>query len=282
MVWPNLFRSILILGFIATWFSLGQNAVIQQQELEQTGNPWVGLGALLVMGLLLIFYFRNKAVVTLAIKQLRVKSQVDKKKISSDAEPYIGSLIKFGFVSVLLSGILFTFLSSPVFYLNDNGFVMRAGILAILAILVFLPVFGLIYCSMVFGPMFMVIHYLAPWDSARASTDVFRGNWLFLSGLWLILFGIELVGLALSVGLMLLAMLPFVLLMQIFYDVGGSTGATALQALAGIAGFVVFFMSQAWIAAYQRVAWAITFFEIVRPVKTLQAEEPETIPEVIS
>lgn len=281
MVWPNMFRGLFIIGLVATWLNWAPAVVIEEQGMQE-GNPWFGLGGILFIGLLLIYYFRNKAVVFLAVKQLQVKSKIDKKKIYSDTEPHVGSLIKFGMTSASILGMITVFLLTPVLYLSSSGYDVRAWILGALAISAYMPILALIYCVMVFGPMFMTIHTLSSWDGVRASSDVFRGNWLFLVGLWLILLGVELVWLVISVGLTLLAMLPFVLLTQIFYDVGGSAGASVLQALGGIAGFVVFFMSQAMIAAYQRVAWTVAFFEIVRPVKMDEAEEPETIPEVIS
>lgn len=281
LVWPNLLRGLLAIGLVATWFQWGQNALVQESEVQPI-SPWLSLGALLVIGLLLIYYFRSKAVVVLAVKQLQDKPQLDQKKIHSQAEPHVGSYIKFGLATVSTLGILTAFLLSPVLYLSAHDYAIRAGILGALAIFAYVPIIGLFYCVMVFGPMFMAAHYLSSWDSARASADVFRANWLFLAGLWLILLAVELAGLAISVGLMFLASAPFVLLTQIFYDGGGSGDETTLQALAGIVVFMVFFMSQAAIAAYQRVAWAVAFFEIVRPVKMDEADEPETVPEVIS
>jgi hypothetical protein len=281
LVWPNLLRSLLAIGFAATWVEWGGTVAVGRQDVSE-GNPWLGLACLLVMGLLLILYFRYKVVIVLAVRQLQDKPLVDRKKVYEEAEPHIASSLKFSLVSAVTIGIMISLLATPVLYLNSSGDEIQAGVLGVLAVLAGAPVLAVIYCAMVFGPMFMAAHYLNPWDGARASVDVFRWNWLFLAGLWATLLAVELAGLIVSVAMMLLAMLPFVLLMQIFYDVVGSAGWAILQALAGTAGFVVFFMSQAMVAAYQRVAWAVAFFEIVRPVKKEEAEEPETMPEVIS
>jgi hypothetical protein len=281
LVWPNLIRALLVILFVASWFQWDGAVPAQNNQTMPEGNPWVGLISILALGLITIFYFRYKAIVILAVKQMRDKSQIDKSKIYAEAEPRISGFIKFGLTGVVTLGLVAALLASPVAYLSAEGYAARADILAVLAIIAFLPVAGLVYCALIFAPMFMAVHNITAWDSTRASTDVYRGNWLFLTGQWLVLLAIEVAGLIVSVALFLIAILPFVLLAQIFYDGGGSTGTTVLQALAGIAGFVVFFISQAMVAVFQRVAWTITFFEIVRPVKIEQLE-PETAPEIAS
>jgi hypothetical protein len=280
LVWPNLFRAFVIIA-LAVEYGPFNVAPMQQDTSAVNNSPWFGLASLLVIGLLYIYYFRAKVVLFLSVKHLQTEKALDKSKLKRESDPLVARILNFSVLAITVLGLLVTFLYSPVLYLDTSGFVGRSVVLGTLATLVLLPTGGLIYSSMVFGPMFMAAHGLSSADAARASSDMFRRNWLFIAVLWLILFAIELAGVAVSVLGLVVATIPFVLLNQIFYDGGALGMQPTLLALAGIAGFMVFFMSQAMVTAFQRVAWAVAFFEIVRPVK-IEEEAPETLPEVIS
>ncbi|HYC79784.1 MAG TPA: hypothetical protein VEC17_02050 [Candidatus Binatia bacterium] len=282
LVWLTLFRGLFLIlnsGYFLENAGMVNWGITESQQVR--GNPWIGLVALIVIAVLVIYYFKTKAAVFLAVKKLKDYKSIDKEEIKEMAEPYTVGLLKTGLAFGALILILTSLFASPVAYLSSNDYSSRATMLGLIALFFYIPVFILIYYSSVFTPMFMVMHNMTPMNGFRASMDFIRKHWPLFVLLSIILVIIEIIGLIISVALALVLIWPFVLLSQLFYDMGGQTMLVIVQTLAGIAGFVVFFMSQGLIAVFQRIAWAIAFLEMVRPLKSEEQAEAETVPEII-
>ncbi len=249
---------------------------------ETAGNGWIGVVSLVFITLAVIFYFRSKGALISAVSQLRDKKSLDKKLVYSESEPHTIKLMKVGFglmAAMLLVGAL---LASPVVYLTANNYSSRAFSLGLMATIIYLPIFCILYYLAVLTPMFIVLQRMSIGGALKAGFDLIRKYWPMLIAFSAILLLVELVLVIVSLGLMVAATLPFVLLYNVFYDMGGQTAANILQGLAILAGFMVFFISMGLVAGFQRIAWTIAFFEIIKPVKIEEAATAETLPEVIT
>jgi hypothetical protein len=282
LVWLNLFRSFLIIVDSSFFFNLpGVEEYSKIGKTQSPGNPWLAGVSLIVLAILVIYYFRSKAILIKSVKQLRSFRQVDANLVVEESEPHTINLLKVGFGLFALMLVLTGVLLSPIMYLNANDYSSRAIVLGIFATIIYVPLFLVLYYASIFIPMLMVVNNLPAWDSFRVSVDLVKKHWPTLIVFSIILLGVELIGLLVSVVLMGIVVIPFVLLMQISYDVGGFPWPVLWQALGGIAVIVVFFITQAMVAAYQRVAWNVAFFEMIRPIKEAEQPAPATVPEII-
>jgi hypothetical protein len=283
LVWPVFFRSVSWL--LETVSRMGVMQLDQFGAIVPTpgaSTTWTGIVSLIFIILAVIYYFRSKGALIVGASQLRTRKDVNKRVAYEDSEPYTTQLMKVGFGLLAAILILTAVLASPVLYLTSNNYSARAASLGLLALVIYLPLLAFLYYSSVFAPMFMVLHRMSAANALRASYDLVVRKWPWLVIFSVLLLGIEIFAVIVGIALAALAMLPFVLLLNVLYDMGGSATATILQTLAGIAGFVVFFISQGMVAAFQRIAWVIAFFEISRPVKAEEAAAAESVPEVIS
>ena len=282
LVWPVLLQGLLVVLLVYERMSPSEG------DRGWIGGPgpyaqaWVGVVSLIVIAVLTALYFRSKAGVTVAVKELKTKTSIDPSKVMAESEPYTIRLLKLGFglgmALLLVTGLLLM----PVVYLDELNYSARAVILGLLALAIYAPTFIFLYYSMIFSPLFMVAHGLSIADSMRSSFDLARKCWPQLLALSAIMLAAQAVGLVVGVSVSGLVLSLFVLIFRMVYDMGGLDAAPALQALAGTATFVVFFMSQVLVTAFIRVAWAVAFFEIVRPAKPEVQEETAPVPEVIS
>lgn len=282
LVWPNLFRALFWIFLLGHFLNVDMINQAQPQSVED-GSVWAGLFSIAAISLFTAYYYRSRAVVNIAVKQLRLKPVVENPKAYEEADPYIWELVKFGFVTSICLVMLVAFLSSPVMYLTAHNFSNRAFILGLFGLGVFIPVFTVLYYSMVFVPMFVAIHHMTVWDGFRASFDLIKRSWVIMVLTSILLLVIEVLYVLAVVVAMYLISLVFVFSAQIFYNVGSSGTVNIFQVLAVLMSFMVFFLSQAAMAVFQRVVWALVFFEIVRPVKKAEEEaEAVPVPEVIS
>lgn len=279
LVWPNFARAVAWIYLFTV--ILNVDGYSQTSEVYE-GSTLVGFISIVVISLMIAYYYRSRAVVNVAVKQLRDHPQVEKSKVYQEADPLTWELIKFGFTSSVGMILLVAFLASPVMYLTANNFSTRALILGLFAFGVFLPIFTVIYYSMVFVPMFVVVHRTSAGDAFRISFDLVKRNWVWLVFTSVLLLGIELLAILVGVIVMYLVSYAFVIFGQIFYDVGGYSMSGGVQVLVAIIAFGVFFITQAFVAVFQRIVWAILFFEIVKPVKTEEIVEVEPVPEILS
>lgn len=288
LVWLLFFRAVLMV--------INSGAYLEVAGLEQInadisggmitpeggGNLWIGGVSLIFILIGVIYYFRSKASLITAVKKLQTKPDIVKKEVYEESEPHTITLLKLGFSLGALILVLSATLLAPIVYLYSNNLTGRALTLGLFALIIYAPLFIILYYSSIFAPILVVVHKMSIGDSLKACFDLVRKHWPVLLGFSLIMLIIEVGGIVLSTILVAISILPFVLLIQIFYDVIGQTGVQVLEGLAGIAAFMVFLLSLAVLAAFQRVSWTIAFFEIFRPIKTKEVAETVAAPEAIT
>jgi hypothetical protein len=285
LVWPLFFRTFLLAyGFLgkAGWVSQNPDLGKAMADPAGGGQTWTAIVSFILVILIVIMYFRSKGALIAAVSQLRHKTALDKKMAYDESEPYTIQMVKLGVGFAAAALVITSLLASPVAYLSSNDYPSRASALGILSALIYVPLMAFVYYTAVFAPMFMVLHRMTVGQSLRASLDLVLKRWPALVAFTLGMACIEVVAVVAILALVAVGMSPFVLLLNVFYDTGGPVALGILQGLAGIVGFMVFFMSLGLLAAFQRIAWTIVYFEISKPVKSLEAVEAETLPEVIT
>lgn len=281
LVWPNLFISISLLYWIITSIDMGgSSGGVLLESSPNPINPSILLGIISVIILtgLFFMYFRSKSFVVLLIRQLKNKKSADLKKVWGESRFFVKGLANLSFVWVGSLIIISYLVIWPISNLMAQGMEGRAWALAGVALALFLPVIFVLYVSFMMATMFSVAYKLTTWDSIRVSIDLVRKFWRGMVGFIFGLMLFEVFGFVLSSLLLVAVVQPFVLLNQIFYDMGGQQGVLILQGLAGTLGFMVFFISQALVSVFSRVAWAVLFLEIIKPIKS----EPEPVSEVMA
>lgn len=283
LVWPNLFISSALIYFAVYKIDWGSRSgsIIYYQSSQVQGNTWIGAVSIIIIATLIILYFRFKAYVPLLTKQVLTKKNVELSKIWQESIKHTWTLVSItmGFLSGLI--IFFTLVNVPIVHLIEIGHTERAWILGIIALVLFAPILAVVYLAMVLSPLFNVIYGLNAWDSVRVSLDVIRKLWRGLTAFAGLMTLIQFFGLIISSILVVIVTYPFVFLGGPVYDMGGQVSLTPMQGLAGILGFMVFFMSQAAFSAFSRVAWSVLFFDIIKPVKLEKDPEAEAVPESI-
>ncbi|MBX4188271.1 MAG: hypothetical protein KW793_04020 [Candidatus Doudnabacteria bacterium] len=282
LVWPNFLRGLLLLAFFSSWWITHPLQQGYVASAAISSNIWIGITALLLIGLAVIYYFRSKGMLFALVSQLRTKKDINKTLGREESEPYTIQLLKVGLGLVVVGFLIAAVLSAPTAYLSNNDYTSRAASLGITALLIYLPIFLIIYFTSIFSPMFIVLSRLNTGNSIRASFDLIRKNWTSLVSFCIVLFVLDIGAFFISSALAAIAATPFVLLLNVFYDNGGSVSLEVLQALAVITAFVVFFISQAVVSAFDKIAWVIVFFEIIKPIKAQEILDPETLPEIAS
>jgi hypothetical protein len=285
LVWFTLGRAFIMLLFTAEMFAPEALRAVEEQGRGQAAgaeNLWTAGLTLLGIVLLILYYFRAKSFLILSVKQRLEHQQVEPKQNYEKGMTHNTLLFKSGFMLNLLLFFMTALLTSPVFYLINSGYSARAASLGALALVVYLPIFVILYFSIMVCPMFIVVHSMGISDSLRASLDLIRKFWPTLVFFSLSLLVIEVVWFIVTMVLVTAASVPFVLLSGIFYDMGGQAAQNILQGIAGTVGIVVFFLSAAALTAFQRIAWAVAFFEKKTPVKNEDVKAPVTMPEVAS
>ncbi len=285
LIWLTLLRSAFLISDIGARMGLDNFADSESMNVpapSTSSNAWIGIIFLVFAVLALIYYFRSKGALVVAVDELRTKKEIDKKLVYGLSEPHTVKLMKVGAGLSAVMLLIAAMLISPVVYLSSNGYTDRATYLGLIAALIYLPIFCLLYYASIFTPMFIVLQGMTINGGLKASLDLIRRFWPTLLAFSVGLLLIEVILLVLTLILMGVSALPFVLLLNVFYDTEGRMLATTLQVMAIIVGFMVFFASAALLTAFQRVAWTVAFFEIIKPVKVEETAEIETLPEVIS
>jgi hypothetical protein len=283
LVWPVLVRSLFLFMVVAAsiWPPRTEFWPVDQSTATQ-GNLWSGIIGLVVIIFLALQYSKYKAGTIIAVNQLQRQTTISIEEVLKQAKAHVYPLLKISLVFLLGVAAMLTLLTGPVMHLLSTGYSSRAIILGSIAAGIFLPIFLTFYYGSIFVPLFKVAQGLSTSDSIRVTYDLVRKRFPILLFFSILLLAFELVVFTFASTIWVGVTSIFVLLIPIFYDMGGDVLVGVLSGLGVTLGFVVFFMSQAMIAAYQRIAWTIMFFEIVKPSRLPEAVlEPDTIPEEV-
>jgi hypothetical protein len=278
LVWINLGKSFLTILYLMSLFAPESLEGVNSQAAG-SGNMWVGAVGLVFIIIMTILYFRSKAFLMWAVKELKDKNQLDKEVVREQAEPHTIMLMKFGLSFGILTLLAAFTLTGPLVYLTSNQYESQATAVGVTSILISLPIFFAIYLASIFSSLFVGVHDMSVSGSLRATLDLIRKKWLVMAQFTVLMVMLDMVSFIVSCILAVAAAIPFVLLIRIFYDMGGQA---VLTGLAGIAAFMVFFMSQAWFTAWQKISWTLLFLEIAKPVKPEEAVEAQTVPEIVT
>jgi hypothetical protein len=280
LVWVNLAKSLGLIFAVSVAGQGGGYFWPQQAKVEDGGKLWIGALLIFLVLAFTVMYFRSKAFLIWSVKELKDKNNLDLTLVKELAEPHTLNLMKIGLAFGITALMALLAFLSPLNYLMSHDYQARAAASGGMALVILVPILVILYFFSIFQPLLMALRGMSMGNSFRATVDLVRRTLPVLVRFSLVMLAWETIAIVLSGALALVTIIPFVLLIPIFYDMVGQTGTAVLQGLAGIGGFMVFFISQAWFTAFQKVAWTMLFLEIVRPVKPAQEAEVEAVPEI--
>lgn len=280
--WPTVIKTFFIIMFLTSVMRPG----VLASGLTGQGSPrasiWLGLSVCFGIVLLTLLHFRSSAILRHAVMGLRDKGTLDMPRVIEQAEPHTVTLLKAGMLFTLAGWAGFVVFAWPVAYLAVGEKQALAAALAGVAAAIFVPSAFVLYVCSIMAPNFTCLRGMTPVKGLHASMDMARRAWpnllLFTALAWFL----EIVGIAASFLAGTAVYAAFVLLFRIFYDMYGLVGPVLAQGLAGTLGFMVFFMSLAWVSAVQRIAWTMLFLETARPAKAEDQPEEEAVAETVT
>jgi len=252
------------LGLFLVWDALSNTAGyhiaeknIKWQDSYVTDQPYsITLGALVLVIILLILYFRAKAGTIIAVNKILEKKEINFGKSLKEGGIFYNRLMGVWFITTSVLLICVVFLTIPVSYLVSINYLTRATILGIFAFLIFVPISLTISLINCLAPIFIVQNNLKIGSSIKLSFDLIKKQWMTL--------------LIFSVMLGLINMISVVILYRLVYD------------LVGFWPFIgLFLLVQSFVAAFSQAAWVLAFNELVKPIK-VEETEPQPVPEIAS
>jgi hypothetical protein len=273
-----IFGLFLVLGNypLFSFIFHGRNQQGLQQDRQQV-TQWLDSNVLLsnvilVMILFLIFvlvilYFHAKAANTVAIKAIIDKQQTSFRRAAKAGGLFRGRLIGVSIFSIGLMLLQIIILGAPIIYLFLVGFAVRALVLLLLALIIFLTATVMIWLVDALAPIFVVVYDQKILESLKAAFLMVIRCWQRLLLFGFLLLCISLAALFLSIFAAGFIILLFVFLSFIFYDRGGLIIQTLLPLTGIIVASVVFLMAQAVLTVFQSASWILIFHELIKPEK---------------
>jgi hypothetical protein len=279
LLWPTFFKSLAVLVMGSAAFGV----LLLAPETVGSGSSDAGEGVLsgILFGLAAAFlvwaYFKARGIVILSVKQIQESNATDWPQLNKQSSNHLFNLVTASYSCLVILAALTAVYLAPVLYLNKTQHSVRALILLIFGVLAFVPLMYFIYAVMRLLPLFVTVYKLSTKNSLVVSLDFAYRRWRLLLGFMAFMFVLELLVLVVLVSMVLVLNQPFVILSQIFYDVGGLSGLLTLNGLAGIALFMLFFVLQAIVAVANHIAWVLLFLQVVKPITFATDEEPEVV-----
>jgi hypothetical protein len=243
---------------------------------------WFLLGLFLIIAIILWLYVRSKAGLIVAIKALVDKKPTGYIRAFKSGKLFSGRIFGLWLLSSFSALLLLLILSIPIAYLIFLNFVDRAFLLALIALMLFIPLALIIGFVYTYSVLFVVLHDMTIKQAARSALDLVARFWAITltSAGGAILATV--IGSFLALFAIVLASLPFVILAAISYYIGGPN-LLIPAAIAGLTlGLISFVVVQSATVSFIHVCWTLVFMELVKPKKIQEAAEPEIVPEVIS
>ncbi|OGE80534.1 MAG: hypothetical protein A2660_00950 [Candidatus Doudnabacteria bacterium RIFCSPHIGHO2_01_FULL_45_18] len=222
-------------------------------------DPILGLVGLIV---LIILNFRAKAGLIIAVKAIIEKQDTSLKTSFAFSKLFYQRILAIAILVQLGLLILATLISAPIFFLYDHGYLIRALLLGIFGLGIFIPTMLLGVFINLLSPMFVVLFDLTISEAFRRSFELIMKHWPTLIAFGFLLFIVEFI-----------AFSPLVFLGFLAYHSGGLIYI--------IFGSIVFLLMQPLVAVFSQTAWVLAFTDLIKPQK-LADPEPVAVPEVIT
>jgi hypothetical protein len=283
LIWGNLALYLII-------FSRGQNqnqVPVKQMNLtdyfSQSQQIGLALGVIALIAIAIWLYLLARAGMTLAVKNILDHKPHSFKGSLQGTNKFVGRLFKIWFTNGLIFLFALLALAAPVGYLISLGSSVRATILAILAVIIFLPVLLTTVMMNVFSGFYAVLMNLSVSKSFRASYDLISRYWWPLVLFSVIVFVFAILLIVAGFLMQAIVLLPFVILSGLPYDMGGNLLASPYILSGLVVSFGLFLWYLSVVSAFQHISWILVFLELVKPVK-FQEEDgaEEVVPELVS
>lgn len=284
------FGLFLSLGGIFNFFSFSRNGsgeYYQKQSLKI--NLWFSnhpnqtlliAAVIILLFLLLVYvYFRAKAGIIIAIKAILDKQATGFSQAFRAAQFFYLRILRVFILLALLLVLAFLVLAAPVIYLFVSHYELRALMLLVLALIIFIPLSVVVYFISSLAPLFIVMNDLTATEAIKAGFDLFKKFWSQLIVFSLFLMVLNVAAFFVMFLLVILSSLV-VFFFHLLYHIPAGLNHV-LTGLGILAGSVIFLIIQAGLAVFQQAAWLLVFDELVKAQK-LEEPAPETAPEIVS
>lgn len=245
-----------------------------------------GFGYLLALSIvlaliLLVISLRAKAGILISVKAILDKQEISLRKGFKAAKLFwpriLGAWVLIVVFWVIISVILF----APIYYLLEKNLENRAGILAVLALVIYLPLMIGSRLVNFLSPLFIVVFDQTIKESLQKSANLSVEHWRILVWFWFVLSLITgLVSMVLTMVFVAVVGLVVFSATFVYHKMSHEIGITM-----GIAGGTVSLLgilaSFSALITFQETSWLLFFLNLVRPEK-IEAEETVPVPEVVS
>ncbi len=290
-------KFLWIFGLFLVWGNLLNFSYVSQNQQSSSSlpvptdliifknHPFLGnfilLLILFLVFQLILLFFRARAANIIAVKAI-----LEKQETSFIKALRVGGLFNLRLLGVtvlmqILLLVLAFLIVSPIFYLFSLKFFIRAIILSILGLIIFIPVSIVTTLINFLSPMFVTMYDFKIGEAIKRSFELISQSWPTLLVFSFLLLCLMILSVILSLLLAGLAVSPFVLLAYLAYHRGGSTVGLGLTIFSIVFGSIVFFVTQAVVAVFQQTAWILAFLQLIKP-QIFEQEEVLPAPEIVS
>jgi hypothetical protein len=196
-----------------------------------------------------------------------------------EGKKYFWRLFLLSTVLFLLLLVSIIVLAVPVVFLFYQGAQFLGALLAVFAVLIFIPLVILVYFARIYGYLYIVLGKLSPFSALEAAYSLFSKN--ILSSIILALLFIPV---TLAMGLAILSIvistgLVFLIIGLLTYTALGQAGAITIISLAVLFFLAAVLFLQSIYETFAQTAWIKFFYIIASPKETepVESEEPEKI-----
>jgi hypothetical protein len=251
-------RENRFLWIFGLFLIVGDLVSLITDKLPPIKNPpdYLIIVSVVITLLFLIFYFRCKAGLIIAIKATLDKQETSFKKAFKASILFVGQIFSITLKVGLGLAVIALILSAPIIYMFNHNFSYRGITLSVLALIIYAPIFILGMLTVTLAPLFAVIYDLKTNEAIARSFELIGKYWVTLTVMFFILGIIDLP----------LFLVNFVV---------GLRGGLAFTSVA-----IAFAIFQLIFVVFSQTAWILAFQDLVKPQK-LADEEPVVVPEII-
>lgn len=185
-----------------------------------------------------------------------------------EGKKYFWKIFLLGIILCLLMIASIVILATPVIFLFIAKSYILGVMLAIFAVLIFIPIVILVTYIKTYGEIYIVSGKLSSWNAIETSYELFRKN-LATSLIMGILF--IPVGIILMIAMMIL-IAPLAVLAVAFAFLGKI--GIAVTVIIGLAICIIILLIQSVFQVFHQTAWLLFFHEIATPIVEEKIEEP--------
>lgn len=273
-------------GFNYFYGDAGKNPTSPVMENLSRYSQWIFIGilfALVIIIALAILGLLSRGALISSVEKINRNQPTDFKASFKEGKKYFWKIFSISIFSGLFIFAALLILAPPVAFLFLNHNYFLGGVMATLAVIIFIPLLILVFYLKIFGNLYAVLGGLKPWAAIESAYNLFRKN--IRPSILVAVFFIPIGLLFFLLVIFTLIPIAFVVLplALLFFLLVGPFGA----AVAGIIGLILLaiciFFLRAVLEVFFQTVWILFFHEIAAPkekeIATESVVEIKILPE---